>query len=137
MPDASRAWNSPIFGNAFDTIAARMMFEVTPCASGLTLALGGHCPGIINIGWSGATPNRQMGIVYARNLGSFRVPGGPCAGTPLGLGTSQLQLVNTIGTGGGSGNVNGNAGTAACGGYLQLVVIDGNPCTTSNVALLP
>ncbi len=137
LPDSSRAWNSTIFGNGTDTVAARMMFEITPCTSGLTLALGGHCPGTINIGWSGATPNRQMGIVYARNTGSFQVPGGPCAGTLLGLGTNQLQLVNTIGTAGGSGNVNGNAGGGACGGYLQLVVVDANPCTTSNVVALP
>lgn len=137
LPDSSRAWNSTIFGNSFDTIAARMMFEITPCSSGLTLALGGACPGTINIGWSGATPSKQMGIVYARNTGSFRVPGGPCAGTSLGLGSNQLQLVNTVNTGRGSGNVNGNAGPSACGGYLQLVVVEGNPCTTSNVVRLP
>ncbi len=136
MPDASRAWNSFTFGNGTDTIAARMMFEITPCTGGPSLQLGGQCPGILNIAWSGATSNRQMGIVYARNTGAFVVPGGPCAGTALGLGTNQIQLVRTVSTGSGSGSVNGNAGPAACGGYLQLVVVDATPCTVSNTARL-
>ncbi|MCC6909386.1 MAG: hypothetical protein IT430_15710 [Phycisphaerales bacterium] len=137
LPDSTRAWNSSIFGNNTDTIAARMMFEVTPCSSGPALTLTGQCPGSIAIAWSGATPNRQMGIVYARSTGAFVVPGGPCAGTVLGLGASQIQLVRTVSTGSGSGSVNGNAGPAACGGYLQLIVVNGNPCSTSNVAAIP
>lgn len=107
-------------------------------AGGLSLSLRGNCPGTLTVMWNNATPSRQMGIVFASNTGSFRVPnGGPCAATVLGLGTQNLRLVNTIGTGSGSGQVNGQAGTGACGGYLQLVVVDGNPCTTSNVAQLP
>ncbi len=137
LPDSSRAWNSSIFGNSTDTVAARMMFEITSCSSGPTLRLGGQCPGIINVAWSNATPSRQMGILYARTTGSYAIPVGPCAGTTLGLGTNQLQVVNTIGTGNGSGNVNGRAGSGACGGYIQLVVVDGNPCATSNVVRLP
>ncbi|MCC6909387.1 MAG: hypothetical protein IT430_15715 [Phycisphaerales bacterium] len=137
MPDASRAWNSFMFGNGVDEVATRMLFEITPCGGGPVLQLSGQCPGVLNAAWSGATPNRQMGIVYARNTGAFVVPGGPCAGTALGLGTSQIQLVRTVSTGSGSGSVNGNVGPAACGGYLQLVVVDGTPCTVSNTAHLP
>ncbi len=137
LPDASRAWNSPIFGNSTDTIAARMLFETASCGVGPMLQLAGQCPGVVAISWRNATPQRQMGIVFARITGSFRVPGGPCAGTALGLGATQLQLVNVISTGNGSGTVNGNAGAGACGGFLQLVVVDGSPCTTSNVAQVP
>lgn len=101
---------------------------------GVSLSLSGSCPGRITIAWSGATPSRQMGIAFASQTGQFVVPGGPCGGTQLGLGSQNLRLVNTVGTGSGSGQVNGQAGTAACNGYLQLVVVDGNPCATSNAA---
>lgn len=103
----------------------------------LRLRITGPCPGTLTLTWSDATPGRPMGIVFASNQGAFVVNGGPCAGTPLGLGTQNLRLVNTINTGPGSGSVNGVAGTSACGGFLQLVVVDGSPCTTSNVAQIP
>lgn len=101
---------------------------------GLRLSLDGSCPGRITVNWSGATPSRTMGIVFANGTGNFTIPGGPCGGTTLGLGSAGLRLVNTVSTGSGAGHVNGNAGTAACGHYLQLVVADGGPCTTSNTA---
>lgn len=104
--------------------------------SGPSLRLSGQCPGTVTVAWTNATPNTQMGIVFANNTGSFVIPGGPCAGTALGLGSAGLQLVNTVSTGSGSGQVNGQAGTAACGHYLQLVVL-GSPCATSNVAQIP
>jgi len=101
-----------------------------------TCSLDGQCPGTVRVAWSNAPANTQQGIVFARNTGNFTIPGGPCQGTQLGLGTNQLQLVNTIGTGNGSGAVNGQAGAGACGGYVQLVAI-GTPCQTSNVVQLP
>jgi len=109
-------------------------FRTTSGNAGLSLSLRGTCPGTITLAWSGATPNKTMGIAFANTTGSFVIPGGPCGGTQLGLSSSGLQLVNTISTGSGSGTVNGNAGTAACSHYLQLVVVDASPCTTSNVA---
>lgn len=115
-----------------------MLFELAPCSGGgVTLRLSGSCPGSIGVHWANATPNRPLGIAFALNTGSFVVPGGACAGTQLGLGSNQLQLVTTVNTGSGSGSVNGNAGTGACGGYIQLVVVDGSPCSTSNVVQLP
>ncbi len=101
------------------------------------LRVSGACPGSISLDWSNATPSSTMGIVFALNTGSFTVGGGPCAGTMLGLGTTQLQLVRTLSTGSGMGTVSGNVGTSACGGYLQLVVVDASPCTTSNVGQIP
>lgn len=103
---------------------------------GYTLNVTGSCPGTVNVAWSGAQSNRQQGIVFAGNTGSFTIPGGPCGGTVLGLGTQNIRLVNTVSTGNGSGNVNGQAGSGACGGYLQLVTV-ANPCETSNVDQLP
>ncbi len=136
MPAASRAWNSFMFGNGADTVATRMEFLITSCG-GPMLTLDGHCPGQIDVAWSNAAPGEQMGIVYAHSTGSFMVPGGPCAGTRLGLGANRLQLIRTVDTGSGQGGISGNAGSGACGGYLQLVVASGNPCTASNVAQLP
>lgn len=137
VPDASRAYNSTRLGNGADNVAQRIKFELSSCSTGPRLQLSGDCPGRITVQWSNTAPNSNMGILFARNTGSFVVPGGPCAGTQLGLGSNQLQLVNTVNTGNGSGSVGGNAGTGACGGYIQLAIVDGNPCSTSNVVQLP
>jgi hypothetical protein len=99
-------------------------------------SITGSCPGTVNVAWSGAQPSQQQYIIFAGNTGSVTIPNGPCSGTVLGLGAQNIRLVNTISTGSGSSNVNGQAGTGACGGYLQLVTI-ANPCETSNVAQLP
>ncbi len=102
---------------------------------GYFLSVGGQCPGTVSVRWSGATPSRQQAIVFAATTGSFRIPSGPCQGTQLGLGSQGLRLVNTVGTGNGSGQVNGSAGTGACGGRLQLVELPS--CNTSNVGQIP
>ena len=95
---------------------------------------GPACPAVITVEWGNAAPRRQAGLLFARNEGSFQISGGPCDGTRLGLGTNQLQLVRTFSTGvTGSGRMSGNAGAPACGGFLQIVVVDGSPCATSNV----
>lgn len=125
-------WNT-LDGGVFSSNVAKWLGSGSG-GGGVSLSLSGECPGRITVAWSGATPSRQMGIVFASRTGSFVVPAGPCAGTSLGLGTQNIRLVNTVGTGSGSGQVSGDAGTAACDGYLQLVVADGSPCETSNVA---
>jgi hypothetical protein len=91
----------------------------------------------VEVLWVNATHNKPLAVVFASNTGNYNIPTGPCGGTTLGLGTQNLRLVRTINTGPGFGNVNGTAGPSACNGYLQLVVLDGNPCATSNVAHLP
>lgn len=105
---------------------------------GFTLVIVGDCPGRVALRWANAVPARPMGILYARNTGNFRIPsGGPCGETYLGLGASQLRLVEVISSGSGSGQVGSTIGTNVCGGYVQLIVADGRPCPTSNVAPLP
>lgn len=104
-------------------------------SGGYFLTVGGQCPGLVTVSWSGATPNIQQAIVFALSTGSFVIPGGPCQGTQLGLSSSGIQLVTTVGTGNGSGQVSGNAGTGACGGFLQLVEVPG--CATSTVDQIP
>lgn len=104
--------------------------------AGLSLEVNGDCPGTIFVSWSGATPNSDMGVVFAYNEGSFVVPGGPCAGTELGLGRGGLRLATVLDSGSGSGRAEGRVVACACGGFLQLIVVE-NPCTTSNVAQIP
>lgn len=101
----------------------------------LHLELAGQCPGPVQLSWSGAPLGSTLGIVFAMNTGSYVIPTGPCAGTTLDLGTSQLRLYNTIGSGNGSGAVNAQAGPGACGGYVQLIAVPS--CATSNVARVP
>ncbi len=117
--------------NGYITIMEDVRFEFV---GGYRLNVGGSCPGTVSVDWSGATPSAQQAIVFGNNLGSTTVPTGPCAGTVLGI-QGQVRIVNIIGTGGGSGSVNGRAGTGACGHYLQLV--EAGSCNTSNVDQIP
>jgi len=114
---------------AHDGLAA-----VTGGGGRYTLRLSGRCPGTLTVSWNNATPSRQQGIVFGNNQGTTTIPTGACAGTQLGV-QGSVRLVNTVGTGSGSGSVNGQAGTAACGHYLQLV--ESGSCNTSNVARIP
>lgn len=97
----------------------------------------GHCPGTINLTWSGATVGRQIAIIFAANRGSVVIPpGNPCDGTQLGLGAQSIQLVQTIGSGtNGINSINGNTSSGACGRFLQLLDLD--TCRTSNVEMIP
>lgn len=129
---------SYVYWHGSDPNPAPPVLTVEYSTEGVALRVTGSCPGQITLSWAGATPRAQMGVVFARNTGSFTIPGGPCAGTQLGLGTNQLQLAATLNTGSnGEGQVNSTVGTGACRGYLQLVVVDGSPCDTSNVVQLP
>ncbi|MCC6906965.1 MAG: SBBP repeat-containing protein [Phycisphaerales bacterium] len=100
------------------------------------LLVNATCPtgGPIHIEWTGATPNESAALIYARDTGSFVVPNGnPCAGTTLGLGTNQIQLVTVVNSdANGSRTLNATIGPNLCGSYLQL--LDLTTCTTSNVA---
>ena len=106
------------------------------CAVRLTV--NATCPtgGPIQVSWSGATPNGQIALIFARNEGSFIVPNNlPCAGTQLGLSGSQIQVAYRGSAGAdGSRTVNATAGPAACGGNLQL--LDLSTCGTSNVTAI-
>lgn len=108
----------------------------TTCGGGYSLTLTGTCPGPVTVSWSGAQPGGRQALLFASIRGSFRIPQGqPCAGTVLGLGSNQLRIVTPPGvfsTGNGSGSLQGNAGPAVCGGFLQL--IQAGNCQTSNVA---
>lgn len=104
----------------------------------LVLSVDGACPGEITIQWTGATADKQAGLWFSRNLGEYRLNGPPCAGTTLGLGTHGLRLARVFRSGGqGEGQMTGRVPILACSGYLQMIVSDGYPCSTSNVAQIP
>ncbi len=102
-----------------------------------TISLEGQCPGQLTMRWDGATPDRPAGLCFAFNTGNYTLPG-TCQGTVLGLGSHQLQLVTSFRTGPeGSGSLAGPVPRRACGGYLQMIVVQGFPCPTSNVVQIP
>ncbi len=104
----------------------------------LTLTLEGVCPGRLSVAWEGATPDRPAGLLYADATGNFLISFEHCEGTILGLSIHGLRLVRLLNTGpDGAGELTGRAAPLACGGFLQLVVYDQRPCTTSNVVQIP
>ncbi len=107
-------------------------------ADGPRLTVNATCPdgGPLEVSWSDATPNGQVALAFAREMGSFRIPdGNPCAGTQLGLGANQIHLAWQGAAGpDGARTLNANAGPVACGGHLQL--LDLTLCATSNVVRL-
>lgn len=121
------------------TIQGNQYVTLRQGGGGYVLALSGSCPGTVRVQWSGATPRVQQAIVYGARTGSTTIPNGnPCAGTRLGV-AGQVRLIDPPGffsTGqSGSGSLQGNASSGACGGVLQLV--EGGSCNVSNVAAIP
>lgn len=102
--------------------------------SNYTLDVTGTCPGTVTVAWSNADPNVQQGIVFGTRLGNTTIPGGVCQGTVLGI-AGSVRLVQTVNSGSGSGSVNGQANSGACGGYLQLV--QASNCAISNPDQVP
>ncbi|GEM_PF-1278643 len=124
-------------GGAIGNIVAFDNMEIAPTSGGgYTCEITGTCPGNIQVNWAGAQPSETQGIVFASNTGSFTINSGACAGTQLGLGTRNLQLVRTISTGSGSGSIGRAVNSGACGGFVQLVTV-GSPCEASTVGQIP
>lgn len=103
------------------------------------LSLEGECPGRLTIEWRGSNSDRRAALAFSRAEGQFLLPAGPCQGTLLGLSSSHgFRDVRVFRTGPeGRGRLTGQANLAACGGYLQMIVADGRPCSTSNVVQIP
>ncbi len=110
--------------------------EFPMVAAGVRLSREGACPGRVTATVRGATPDGQVGLIYARNTGNFTIPPAqPCAGTQLGLGSQAIRLVATTrADGNGVAVFSGNAPAPSCGGHLQA--IDVRTCSTSNVEQL-
>lgn len=103
----------------------------------IALALSGECPGQLRARATGATAGGRVAFIYARGVGNARIPGGPCAGTRLGLNNSA-QLAATINAdGNGTATLARSAGANACNGAILLQALDVTTCTPSNVEATP
>jgi len=109
------------------------LFGTATTRFGLTAT--GPCPGSLNVNWSSAKPNVTLALIFAFNTGNFVIPFGPCQGTVLGLGSSQIQLVRTFNSGSGNGTLASFAPAVACRRYIQMH--DLPACDLSNVFRLP
>ncbi|MFG0329347.1 MAG: hypothetical protein ACF8PN_05545 [Phycisphaerales bacterium] len=101
---------------------------------GVSLTVNGTCPGQLSADVTGATPNGNVALIYARNTGSVTIPSGVCAGTQLGLDNSAMLVDTARADANGEVTFSGNAPSGACGGYVQA--LDLSSCDPSNVEQL-
>lgn len=100
---------------------------------GPTLSLTGSCPGLMSLTVSGATPNRNVAVLYARNRGSVTIPQGyPCAGTRIGLGASVALAGSKRADGDGNATFSATVPLVACGNIF-VQALDLTTCGPSNV----
>ncbi len=100
---------------------------------GLTLTFDGACPGIVDVEVLGMTPGGTIAVIKGTGPGSFTVPVGPCAGTPMDITGASFVTFATDGDGDGMISASPFIGPGTCGSYVQLV--DLTTCETSNVAV--
>jgi hypothetical protein len=99
----------------------------------VNLSLAGLCPGEVTLTITGATPQAPVAVVHGEE-GMSEVPGGPCAGTPLGLANPRLAgMAHTDLTGGLS--VTRVLESQACDRVVQA--LDLATCAVSGVAAVP
>ena len=104
----------------------------------VVISIEGSCPTHLTFRWDGATADEWAALLAAEETGQYVVPAFRCSGTYLGLGWRGLRLVTTFRTGSeGRGEVTRRASRSYCGLFLQMVVADAAPCTTSNVVQIP
>lgn len=98
----------------------------------LQLTVSGMCPGQVQVRWSNGVPHGTIAVVASSSIGTFTIPGGPCAGTAIDLGPQGLQLVFTATSdANGAGSRSAVVGSNACGRFMQLIERD--TCDVSNV----
>jgi len=102
--------------------------------SSLSLSASGACPGSMTFEIGGATPDGRVAIGGSFDLGSTTIPGGPCAGTEIGLSAPRL-LATVTADAEGSYTVTTSVRAQTCGLYLQ--VVDFTSCEVSNVLQVP
>jgi hypothetical protein len=99
----------------------------------VNLSLAGPCPGEVTLTLTGATPQAPVALLHGEE-GMSQVPGGPCAGTQLGLANPRLAgMAHTDLTGGLS--VTRDLESQACDRSVQA--LDLATCAVSGVAALP
>jgi hypothetical protein len=99
-----------------------LLITLMSAAFGQSLSVTGACPGPVSIEATGLTPNAQFALLTGDEGDVGQVPGGPCAGTALDIG-SPVQ--RKIGSTGANGEIllSPDLPGAACG--LGIQVLDG------------
>jgi hypothetical protein len=97
------------------------------------LSLAGVCPSEVTLTITGATPQAPVAVLHGQE-GTSQVPGGPCAGTQLGLANPRLAGVALTDLTGGL-TVTRVLESQACNQSVQA--LDLATCAVSGVAALP
>ncbi len=86
----------------------------------MTLEVVGACPSV-TLTASAATPSANVGVLAGGTFGSATVPGGPCAGTALGIAGGVRKVGMLTADGGGDLDEAVSFDPADCGGVVQLL----------------
>ena len=103
--------------------------------NGPVLDVIGQCPGDMTFAVTNATPGSDVALLYALETGSFVIPGGPCAGTQLGLGSSVKIGAMAVADADGKASWTLEVPSAACR-RLSIQAVDAGTCRTSNLGSL-
>ena len=108
----------------------------TAFAGGATIDISGECAGSIFIDVSYLTPNGRFAILSSTSEGDFEIPGGICAGSPMGLdGDNIMMLGRWRADSAGLATFNPTISDFWCG--RKLAVLDLTTCIGSNRATIP
>lgn len=103
----------------------------------ITLGLVGDCPGRLEARVSGVARNGRVALISARGTGNIIIPGGPCAGTRLGLNNTATLAALLEADGNGNAAMARQVGSGLCDGRIVLQALDLTTCTPSSVAATP
>lgn len=107
--------------------------EVWKLSGSLSLETAGECPGLVTVNISGATPGATVALLRATGTGSSTIPGGPCAGTVIGLNGTAAIVDTVVADVNGDAVFSGRVPAAGCRLFVQAVEA-GADCRTSNVS---
>ncbi|MCL4196876.1 MAG: hypothetical protein KJZ69_05225 [Phycisphaerales bacterium] len=97
-----------------------------------SLAVTGACPGPMTFTVTGAQPGQRIALLYARGLGSMRIPSGGCAGQTLGLDSTVRLGAVTTSDSEGRAVFQAAVPPAACG-RIHVQAVDALSCLVSEV----
>jgi hypothetical protein len=115
-----------------EAVLGAFTIDYTP-VPGPWLRVDGDCPGDVSMSLTGLSPAGSWALVSSGGLGSAVTPGGPCAGTVLGLAPATLALRH-LGTAdpAGTASLTPSLSAGACGAKVQA--IDLETCEVSSPA---
>jgi hypothetical protein len=100
-----------------------LLLSLLPAMAGapLSLEVTGACPGTIFVDVQGASPGATLALVWSLGPGNALVPGGVCAGTPLGLAAPPHLLDVVTADAFGEFSLSATPPATRCSAFLQVV----------------